>query len=157
MKAHGLRRTPEYGIWSGMKTRTTNLKCPEYSYYGGQGVRVCDEWIDDFAAFYNYVGPRPTSKHSIDRYPDPNGNYEPGNVRWATKVEQMLNRRNAAFLTVENETHRLSEWAAIRGIGLNTIYRRKKRGLQGADLIGPPCPYRFSTETQPGKYRNTTC
>lgn len=132
---HGLRRSPEYGVWANMKNRTTNPKCPEYSYYGGAGVNVCSEWVKSFAAFYNYIGPRPTPDHEIDRYPDPNGNYEPGNVRWATKVEQMLNRRNAAFLTAFDKTLRLTEWAAVMGISVSTIYRRRKRGLQGEALL----------------------
>lgn len=53
---------------------------------------VCSEWQNDFGAFLAYVGPRPTSKHTIDRYPNRNGNYEPGNVRWATRNEQELNK-----------------------------------------------------------------
>ena len=64
----------------------------KYSYYGALGIRVCDRWLD-FDAFVADVGPRPSPKHSIDRYPDPYGNYEPGNTRWADPYQQANNRR----------------------------------------------------------------
>lgn len=85
--------TPEYRAWKAMKSRCTNSNIKHYSYYGGRGVRVCDEWMDSFEEFFNHIGPRPSSKHSVDRYPNNDGNYEPGNVRWATKREQVLNRK----------------------------------------------------------------
>lgn len=66
-----------------------------HRYYGPLGVAVYEPWRHDFAAFLADVGPRPSSKHSIDRWPNPSGNYEPGNVRWATAKEQANNRRNS--------------------------------------------------------------
>lgn len=63
-----------------------------YRYYGARGVVVCEQWRHDFAAFIAYIGPKPSPAHSIDRI-DPAGNYEPGNVRWATRAEQDANRR----------------------------------------------------------------
>lgn len=95
---HGFRQagrkpTPEYSAWVGMQDRCNNPKCTGYRHYGGRGISVCQEWQDSFLAFLEHVGPRPSPKHSIDRYPDNNGNYEPGNVRWATWSQQMRNRR----------------------------------------------------------------
>jgi hypothetical protein len=76
-----------------MIARCYNPKHPKFRYYGGRGITICDEWRYDFAAFVAYIGPKPSRHYSIDRYPDNNGNYEPGNVRWATQKEQVANSR----------------------------------------------------------------
>ena len=88
---HNKSSTPEYTAWCSMKTRCYNPNYQYYEHYGARGIEVADEWINDFRAFYNHVGPRPSAKHSLDRI-DNNGNYEPGNVRWATDSQQKLNR-----------------------------------------------------------------
>lgn len=75
-----------------MKARCHRPSDPRFSYYGGRGISVCDRWREDFAAFFADMGPRPSSKHSIDRINN-DGNYEPGNCRWATQKEQMNNTR----------------------------------------------------------------
>lgn len=83
----------EFGIWEKMVRRCHNPKDAGYRFYGAKGVAVCAEWRDGFDAFIAHVGPRPTPKHSIDRHPDPFGNYEPGNCRWATRKQQAENTR----------------------------------------------------------------
>lgn len=87
------RKTPEYKTWCRMITRCENPKHEKFPYYGGRGISVCARWRHDFKAFLADVGLRPSAAHSIDRYPDNNGHYEPGNVRWATRSKQMQNRR----------------------------------------------------------------
>jgi hypothetical protein len=100
---HGKTNTPEYKAWQGMKDRCNNKQNAEYKNYGARGVKVCEEWKNNFETFLKHVGKRPTNKHSIDRI-DNDGNYEPGNVRWATDKEQTNNRR----LSVEFEGKTIS-------------------------------------------------
>jgi hypothetical protein len=110
-----------------MKQRCYDPNCSSYSEYGGRGIRVCDEWRDDFTAFIRDMGPRPPHCESIDRR-DTNGNYEPGNCRWATRIEQIRNRRNTVFLTFGAETRPMAEWAEIRGIPYKTLRDRINDG-----------------------------
>src|SRR5688572_5961440 len=88
---HGVPRTPEYHSWVSMKTRCYNPNCNRYERYGGRGIVVCERWRTSFVNFLADLGLRPSPKHSLDRI-DSNGNYEPGNVRWATDAEQQNNR-----------------------------------------------------------------
>ncbi len=95
--AHGKSRTRVYHIWQGMIQRCHTPTCSAYADYGGKGIRVCEEWRvsrKGFMAFYAHVGDQPDTKikWSIDRI-NPYGNYEPGNVRWATPTQQAANRR----------------------------------------------------------------
>lgn len=83
-----------YRIWIGMKSRCYNPREVSYKYYGAKGVILCDEWKYNFKAFAAHIGLRPSKQHTIDRFPNSTGNYEPGNVRWATWKEQINNRAN---------------------------------------------------------------
>lgn len=87
-------KAAEYRIWRHMKSRCLNPNVPNFKYYGGRGIRICDEWRDDYEAFLAHVGRRPSPKHSIDRINN-DGHYEPGNVRWATSLQQRHNRRDS--------------------------------------------------------------
>lgn len=90
---HGGSYSIEYRTWHGMKDRCGNPNNPKFKLYGGRGISVCTRWHDSFANFLADMGPRPSDRHSIDRFPDGNGNYQPGNCRWATYSEQNSNRR----------------------------------------------------------------
>lgn len=89
----------EYYIWRTMKARCLNPKNKKWDRYGGRGIRIYEPWINDFKEFYDYVGPRPSNQHSIDRI-DNDGHYEPGNVRWATPEEQVYNRSVTVNVTM---------------------------------------------------------
>lgn len=88
----GKHNSPEYVSWRKMIERCTDVRNNRYEFYGKRGVRVCDEWLHSFEMFLAHIGPRPSPKHSIDRI-NVEGNYEPGNVRWATPEMQVTNRR----------------------------------------------------------------
>ena len=90
---HGLskKKSPEYLAWKNARSRCNNSNRKDYIDYGGRGITVCERW-NDFEKFLEDMGKRPSSQHSLDRR-EVNGNYEPDNCRWATKQEQVLNRR----------------------------------------------------------------
>jgi len=101
-----------YSIWQGIKTRCYNTDHPTFKGYGARGIKMCDEWLNDFTAFYQGIGPRPSKQFSLDRR-DNNGNYEPGNTRWVTRSTQMLNTR----------ANRIFEWEGQQ-LSLTTICRK---------------------------------
>lgn len=111
------------GIWGRMVQRCINPNARDYPMYGGRGVTVCDRWRT-LANFIADVGPRPTRQHSIDRYPDKNGNYEPGNVRWATPTEQANNTRRNRLLTAFGKTQTMAQWARETGITQDALEQR---------------------------------
>lgn len=90
-KAHHI--PTEYRIWWNIKQRCYNDNCKEYKNYGGRGIVMYDKWVHNPSSFINYIGSKPSKKYSLDRI-DNNGNYEPGNVRWATRHQQGSNKRN---------------------------------------------------------------
>lgn len=87
---HGMYGSPEYRAWASMRTRC-RPKCASRRLYYDKGIKVCQRWSDSFVAFYEDVGARPSPRHTLDRI-DSNGNYEPGNVRWATWTVQARNQ-----------------------------------------------------------------
>ena len=89
---HGRSGTREYRIWKNIKARCLNKNLPTAQHYSGRGISMCAEWENSFVKFFMDMGPIPSQKHSIDRI-DVNGNYEPGNCRWATQQTQARNTR----------------------------------------------------------------
>ena len=129
---------PEYAIWIQMNQRCYNKRCKAYKNYGARGVTVFDAWrakpgtanAKAFRAFLKYVGPRPKGRRrewSIERKNN-NGNYEPGNVRWARNPEQTRNKRTNRFLTFDGKTLVITDWAHRTKISLPTIRRRLREG-----------------------------
>lgn len=88
----GITTHPLYMTWRHMIERCTDPASKDFKYYGGRGIRVCERWMS-FAEFIADVGDRPGPEFSLDRYPNNDGHYEPGNVRWATMAQQSQNKR----------------------------------------------------------------
>ena len=120
-------QSKEYRTWAGIKKRCLNKNAQNYEYYGGRGIMVHQSWIDDFSQFVFDVGLAPTSAHSLDRK-DSNGNYEPGNVRWATKAEQMNNRRDNVIIEYSGKKLTRKQWSDLTGINYSTLRRRLDAG-----------------------------
>ena len=130
-------RAPEYEIWLGIIARCESPSDTSFRRYGARGIRICAEWRRDFPAFLAHVGRRPSDAHSIDRI-DTNGNYEPGNVRWATAQQQARNMRTNHRITHNGATHCLAEWAEITGIRRETIAMRLRLGWTPAEALTTP-------------------
>jgi hypothetical protein len=128
------KRRPEYVTWAGMKQRCLNPHCADYKRYGGRGIGICERWRNSFENFFTDMGPKPSPKYSIDRI-DNDGNYEPGNCRWATSGEQQTNKRSTIGrdvsqlnCRVEPELReRLERLAAAEDRPLSWLVRRALR------------------------------
>jgi hypothetical protein len=95
-RTHGQTQSPEYHSWYAMKSRCSNNNRWDYKYYGGRGIAVCKRWQNSFKKFLADMGKRPSPRHSLDRYPNPDGDYSPSNCRWATRKQQRSNQRRVS-------------------------------------------------------------
>jgi hypothetical protein len=134
---HGHADTPIYKIWQGMRGRCSNRNNANYPEYGGRGIRVCEAWDRSFQAFLNDVGPRPSPAHSIDRI-DNDGNYEPGNVRWATDREQNNNSRNCHWIEHNGIRDTVAGWASRLGCSTQVLRVRLHQKWPIPDVLSPP-------------------
>lgn len=125
--------TSEYHAWRGAKDRCVNPSHVSFKNYGGRGIRMCDRWLNDARAFLDDMGPKPSPKHTIDRI-DNDGDYVPGNCRWATRREQMMNRRNVLRASFAGEVKTVMEWSEILGIPYLKL-RRQGREHQSISKI----------------------
>lgn len=116
---------PLYAAWVQMKQRCQNPRHGSFHRYGGRGIRVCVRWLHDFDAFQRHIGPCPGPGYSIDRI-DNDGDYEPGNVRWATRKQQQRNR--GRDLTFRGHTRSVPDWADHLGISVVGLKNRLRRG-----------------------------
>lgn len=118
---------PLYQTWLNMKQRCRNPRSPQFSHYGGRGIKVCARW-DTFANFVEDMGEKPGPGYSVDRI-DNDGNYEPGNCRWATSTVQNRNQRRTRRVEVGGQALEAVELAEVAGVKTDTITDRVRRGL----------------------------
>lgn len=127
-------KKPWYNTYRCMKSRCYREKDPSYKYYGGRGIKVCEEWLN-IRNFEKWVEQNPYFEGAtIDRI-DCDGDYSPENCRWATMYEQDNNRRNTIMIEWEGECHSLSDWSQIIGINKSTLKNRYWRGDRGDRLF----------------------
>ncbi len=119
------RSSPEYKAWGHMIERCRNPNTECFADYGGRGITVCDRWRT-YEHFLADMGPRPAGM-TLERKDNERG-YEPGNCVWATRKQQMRNRRNTKMLTFNGETKGLTEWAEQLGLKKTTLEKRLKLG-----------------------------
>lgn len=125
---HGLCHSRLYNIWYKIKYRCENPNYKEYEYYGGRGIHICEEWKNDFMAFYNWsISNGYKDNLSIDRI-DVNSDYSPNNCKWATAEEQGNNKRNNITITLYNKTQTLAQWCKELDLKYSTVLRRIRRG-----------------------------
>ena len=139
---HKMSRTRPYEIWQGMKKRCYNPHDARYDRYGGRGITVCDEWREDFSAFYAWAISNGYSDDlTIDRIDNDKG-YSPENCRWADNETQCRNRASNINITIGNATKTLIEWCEIFELDYKTIVARyhadKYKGID--DLFNPLIP-----------------
>lgn len=139
------KNEPNRQAWRNMIQRCYYERDKKYAFYGGKGVQVCDRWRESFENFLADMGPRPSPKHSLDRYPNGDGDYEPGNCRWATREEQRWNKKQR-MLTANGRTQTLTEWCAETGLTKSAIMGRiQTLGWTVEDALGfgrKPMPHR---------------
>lgn len=131
----GERKPRLYSIWDNMKQRCYNPNHTGYHLYGGRGITVCDEWKNDFQAFYDWAMANGYEDNlQIDRI-DNDGNYEPRNCRWVTPIENSNNRRNNTMIEYKGYVRTISEWAKITGIPAGKISKRYRAGKPPEEIF----------------------
>ena len=118
---HGLYKSRVYRTWIGMKARCFNRSHPFYRYYGGRGIRICKRWLR-FENFFEDMGEHPKGQ-TLERIKNNRG-YAPGNCRWASRGDQVRNRRNNIRLSFEGRSMCLAEWAHAIGMKPHTLFCR---------------------------------
>lgn len=134
---HGASGTLEYKAWHAMIQRCTNPKNHKWHRYGGRGITVCERWRLSYEAFLEDMGPRPKGL-TLDRWPDNDGNYEPGNCRWATPLQQASNRSTNRFVDVAGESITASEASRRLGPNRSTVSRRIREGWNPENAASAP-------------------
>lgn len=126
---HGQRHTRLYKIWEDMKKRCYNTNCKVFNHYGGRGITVCQEWLDDFMNFYNWaIANGYNDSLTIDRI-NFNGNYESSNCRWVDMKTQARNTRHCHYVEYKGIKKPISEWCEELNIKRNDLYKYTKKGL----------------------------
>lgn len=128
-RTHNKTSTRIYTIWRAAKQRCYYEKDKRYRDYGGRGITICDEWLHNFQAFYDWAMANGYRDDLTIERKDVNGNYEPGNCEWITRERQANNKRNSRVIEYDGEQHTLSEWSRITGINHKTILYRYNHGL----------------------------
>ena len=145
-ETHGESGAKLYSVWKNMRHRCSLKNNSAYKNYGGRGIRVCAEWDENFEAFRDWALANGHKENlEIDRI-DNDGNYEPGNCRWATRRTQCRNHRRNVQITIKGKTRCLTEWAKLYNLNAVTVNSRYRKGTRGAALLKPARRRRTSND-----------
>jgi hypothetical protein len=139
----GGKATPEYSAWRTMLARCRNTNNPRYSEYGGRGIVVCERWLT-FDNFLVDMGRRPSPCHSLDRFPNNDGGYEPRNCRWALPKDQMRNQRHTKYVVYRGERIPVATLAERAGIPNNTLRMRLQANWDTERAVNTPIRSKLS-------------
>ncbi len=155
-RRNGVGGMSEYKAWQGMKLRCFRRQHIQYPDYGGRGITVCPQWVNSFPSFFKHIGPKPSKDHCLDRI-DNDGSYEPGNVKWSTRVESNNNTRGNKKIKYLGVEMKLAE--AIRlsksSVALGTIRQRLNRGWPADEALGVPRLKRWNVHDLSLEHRYT--
>ena len=136
LTTHNLSKSRLYEIWCAIKNRCLNKNLKTYKNYGGRGITVCQEWLNDFKTFYDWaINNGYSDGLTIDRINN-NGNYEPDNCRWASRKTQANNRRTCKTFTYNGVTKNYKHWCSFLKINYSTFYSRISRGWKIENALG---------------------
>jgi len=123
-----------------MMRRCSDSRVKQFKDYGGRGIKVCERWSGEsgFENFVRDMGPKPTPRHTLDRYPNNDGDYDPGNCRWATRLEQGSNQRSNRIIEHNGTRATMSEWARKIGIPWQCICWRLNAGWPVSRALETP-------------------
>ena len=138
MTKHGYGGTRIYQTWQNMKQRCYNPNNGWYPEWGGRGICVCDEWVNNPSAFVEWANANGYEDGLTIERIDVNGNYEPSNCRWIPNEEQAWNRRNSRLITYRGETKCLSEWCKVLGVDERAVRARLNRGMDFGVAVTMP-------------------
>lgn len=131
-----MKHNPTYISWRSMRRRCNQPTHHRWGNYGGRGIKICERW-SSFKNFLADMGERPDGT-TLDRFPNNDGNYEPGNVRWATAIDQSNNRRTNRFLTFQGKTMTIVQWAKNLGMSRQGLGTRLQNGWTTEQALSTP-------------------
>lgn len=141
---HGLSQTKLHGIWRSIKGRCYNQNNKSYGFYGGRGIRMCEEWFSDFVSFYDWCYANGYKDGlQIDRI-DTNGDYSPDNCRWVNKIAQANNTRRNMNITMNGQTKTMAEWCRELGLNYHSVQTRTYKGWNPVLALTTPFDKRQS-------------
>ncbi len=132
---HGMSRSPEYFCWTNMKARCADPSNKHFKNYGGRGIIICPTWLESFENFFADMGPIPEPGLTLERIDNERG-YFKDNCTWATRAEQVRNRRNSILHTIGGETLCLKDWCARLNVSYHMALYYKRKGVAINDILG---------------------
>lgn len=130
----GGKPTTEYKTWCHIKDRCYNPDNKQYQDWGGRGIKMCDRWLSSFHSFLEDMGRKPSPELTIDRINN-DGDYEPGNCKWGTDLEQAKNKRNNKWYEANGERKHLREWSRVIGMDSGNINYHLRKGKTMTEII----------------------